>query len=67
MHERKGGFVMVFFARGIIGWDKHESLLKFAYCIYLGSGVDIGPCLEELLHHTGVAFVGFSDKCRQVL
>ena len=25
---------------------------------HLGSGVDIGPCLEQYPHHTGVTFVG---------
>ena len=33
--------------------------------IYLVSGVNSGPCLEEeeLPHHTGVAFGGCNDQC----
>jgi len=31
--------------------------------IYLVSGVDSGPCLEDLPHHTGVAFERCNDQC----
>jgi len=30
---------------------------------YLGSSVYSGPCLEELPHHTGVAFGGCNHQC----
>ena len=42
-----------------MGHIKHKSLLL----IYLISGVDSGPFLEKLLHHTGVAFEGCNHQC----
>jgi len=45
---------------GNYGTYKAESLLAF---VYLVSGVDSGPCLEELPHHTGVATGGCSHHC----
>ena len=41
-----------------MGPMKHESLL-----IYPVSGVDNGPCLEELSHHTEVASGGCNHQC----
>ena len=40
-----------------MGHAKYQSLP------YLVSNIDRGPCLEELLHHNGVAFGRCNHQC----